>query len=132
MQNRKLKILPAYLGLFAWLFLGANAFGNMQDPAPLSGLNLEDFQTGSEKNQEWSSNPFIKYGDNPQAKQMRLFGIVVGPNKAMALINSEVVQVGDKIGSSEIVSIERKKVILRNDDGIFQITMKGGAPSEKT
>lgn len=100
---------------------------------PISGLNLEDFQSGQEKKTDWNSNPFVKYGTNPQAKQMTLLGIIHGPDRAMALINNEIVKVGDKIGTNEVVSIDRKKVILRNEDGLFQITMRGAEQAnEKT
>lgn len=133
MQRSKYLRMPLYAGISSMFLFGPFLFADIKETStPLSGLNLEDFKsTPDARSQEWGSNPFVKYGDNPQAKQMILYGIVHGPHKAMALINSEVVRVGDKIGSSEVVSIERGKVILRNDDGLFQITMRG-APNEKT
>ena len=37
----------------------------------------------------------------------------------------------DQIGGSEVVSIERQKVVLRNSDGLFQISFRG-SPNDKT
>ena len=115
-----------------WLLASLFACSPLMATEPLSGLNLEDFQSPSKKGEpDWQSNPFIKYGDTPQTKQLTLYGIIHGNSKALALINSDIVQVGDKIGSSEVVAIERQKVILRNSDGLFQITFRSSA-NDKT
>jgi hypothetical protein len=97
-------------------------FNSLQPP----DLNLEDFQsTGKKAGPTYESNPFVKYGDTPQTKQLTLYGIIHGNSKSLALINSEIVKVGDKIGSTQVVSIEKEKVILRNADGLFQISFRG-------
>lgn len=103
----------------------------VKPPEPLSELNLEDFQSAVRESEGIDSNPFVKNGDAPQAKQMQLLGIVHRPGGSLALINSEVVKVGDKIGASTVIAIEKHKVVLRNEDGLFQITMKG-QQNEKT
>lgn len=101
-------------------------------PEPLSGLNMEDFQgTVKKHDANWESNPFIRNGEGPQTKQLNLYGIIRGKSKVLALINGEIVKVGDKIGSSEVVAIETQKVILRNADGLFQISFRG-TPNDKT
>jgi len=108
------------------LLASLSAFSGVQKPAePLSGLNLEDFEASAGKTPQWESNPFVKYGDAPATKQMILYGIVYNETKSLALINSDVVKVGDKVGSSQVVAIEKTKVILRNSDGLYQITFKG-------
>lgn len=100
---------------------------------PLSGLNMEDFKASQESEKpKWDSNPFVKYGDAPATKQMTLYGIVWSPRKSLALINSSVVSIGEKVGSSEVVAIEKAKVILRNSDGLYQITFKGTVQNDKT
>jgi|GEM_PF-3614647 len=107
--------------------------GVEKKPEPLSGLNMEDFEASREAEKpKWESNPFVKYGDAPSTKQMTLYGIVWSPQKSLALINSSVVSVGEKVGSSEVVAIEKAKVILRNSDGLFQITFKGTQQNDKT
>lgn len=113
--------------IIACLFPCSHSLADIPRPEPLSGLNLEDFQSSLHVEPEWDSNPFVKSGDALQTKQMMLLGIIYGKEKSMALINSEIVQVGDKIGSSEVVAIEKQKVVLRNDDGLTQISLKGAA-----
>lgn len=126
----KSKKATRYLGIS--LLVCTPLFAGVKSPEPLSGLNLEDFQgTGKKSEPNWQSNPFVKYNDTPQTKQLTLYGIIRGASQSLALINSEIVKVGDKIGSSEVVSIERQKVILRNSDGLFQISFRG-SPNDKT
>lgn len=112
----------------------ANGFAGVEKkPEPLSGLNMEDFQASQEAEKpRWDSNPFVKYGDAPATKQLILYGIVWSPQRSLALINSSVVTVGEKVGSSEVVAIEKAKVILRNSDGLYQISFKGIQQNDKT
>lgn len=127
-------MLSAKNGLVYLLLLLLNLplYADTKAPDPLSGLNLEDFKNSSERGDpKWESNPFVKYGDSPQTKQLVLYGIVQGAGKALALINSEIVKVGDKVGSSEVVAIEKQKVVLRNSDGLYQISFRG-TPNDKT
>ena len=109
----------------------ATAASVQQGTKPLSGLNLEDFNSNKQSEVDWGTNPFVKYGDAFQTKQMALYGIIIGPGKSMALINSDIVKVGDKLGTSEVIAIEKQKVILRNADGLYQISFRG-MPNEKT
>jgi hypothetical protein len=118
LRNNKLSVVIMLASL--------NAIAGVQKSAePLSGLNMEDFEASAGKSPKWESNPFVKYGDAPATKQMILYGIVWNESKALALINSDVVKVGDKVGTSQVVAIEKAKVILRNSDGLYQITFKG-------
>lgn len=124
---QKCKYIRATLCFLLIALFGQSVFADFPDPLPMSGLNLEDFQSKDKQKQDWSSNPFVKHGDNPQAAQMNLYGVILGKKDSMALINHNIVSVGDKIGLNEVVAIQRQKVILRNNDGLYEITMKGAS-----
>lgn len=90
----------------------------------LSGLNTKDFLNINSLEIEWSHNPFIHPQNNIGVDEMTLFAIVYSKKKSAALINDQIVKVGDKIGSSEIVDIQKQTVILRNESGIHALSFK--------
>lgn len=47
---------------------------------------------------------------------LELKGTIVGPKKAMAIINGQYYRIGDMIGDFRIVDISKNKVMLRSDD----------------
>ena len=93
----------------------------------LSGLNYEDFEKGAVQKMVWKDNPFVQPADDVAVSDLRLTGIVYGETDAAAIINDRIVLEGEKIGFSEILDIERYRVILRNENGIFNLVLGGGA-----
>ena len=98
----------------------------------LSELNLEDFETTSQATMEWSKNPFVQPVGEVDISQMQLTAIVYAKGDAAALVNGETVRVGDRIGFSKITEIESNRVILRNDNGIFFLTLKKNNEKSET
>ena len=109
--------LSKYLLLLAWAV-------DLQAGPLLSGLNSKDFNQVQKSSLEWKGNPFIQQVEESGIDELKLLAIVYSKNKAQALINSQIVKKGDKIGSFKVVSIERQSVILRNDNGIFNLPFK--------
>lgn len=92
-----------------------------------SGLNLDDFESGTSGVQIWENNPFVKPTTDVSISDLELTGIIFGgPGKAAAIISDHVLFEGDKIGTSTLVGIERERVILRNEEGLFSLSLKGG------
>jgi hypothetical protein len=91
---------------------------------PLSGLNTTDFQASQQAQVQWKNNPFVQQTEGLGVHSLNLFAIVHGKNNAAALINDQIVKTGDKIGTAEIVSIEKQHVVLRNENGIFKLLFK--------
>jgi hypothetical protein len=91
---------------------------------PLSGLNTKDFLNIDKLGVEWKDNPFIHPQDNAGVDEMTLFAVVFSKKKSAALINDQIVKIGDKIGSSEVVDIQKQTVILRNESGIHSLSFK--------
>lgn len=115
--------------LFIMLTLTVSAAG-----AGDSGINIEDFNknrrnsnnpTKDNIEQKWLSNPFAKSG----AKNIRayeLYATAIRDGEAYALIDTQVVRVGDRIGQHEVVSILPGQATLRGSGGIFRLELKGG------
>lgn len=93
--------------------------------APLSGVNLSEFDTTTPGQLKWENNPFVRTTESVGMQDMRLMAIVYRPGNAAALINGRIVKEGDRIGENQVVHVEAKRVVMRNSDGIFSLTMSG-------
>lgn len=93
--------------------------------APLSGVNLGEFDTTKPGQLKWENNPFVQTMESVGVQDMRLMAIVYRPGNAAALINGRIMKEGDSIGENLVVHIEAKRVVMRNADGIFSLTMSG-------
>jgi hypothetical protein len=98
---------------------------NVPAAAPLSGVNLGEFDTTKPGQLKWENNPFVQTMESVGVQDMHLVAIVYRPGSAAALINGRVMKKGDRIGDNEVVHIEAKRVVMRNADGIFSLTMGG-------
>lgn len=92
---------------------------------PLSGVNLGEFDTTTPGQLKWENNPFVRTTESVGMQDMRLMAIVYRPGNAAALINGRIVKEGDRIGDNQVVHIEATRVVMRNEDGIFSLTMGG-------
>lgn len=92
---------------------------------PLSGLNLGDFDSTKPGQLKWENNPFVQSLESVGVQDMHLTAIVYRPGNAAALINGRVMKEGDRIGSSQVMHIEAKRVVMRNEDGIYSLTIGG-------
>ncbi len=68
----------------------------------------------------WSRNPFLESASQPIA----LTGIIWDKNVPQAVINGEIVKVGDKAGHNTVIAIEIDSVIL--NDGINDFELRLG------
>lgn len=92
---------------------------------PLSGVNLGEFDTTKPGQLKWENNPFVQTMESVGVQDLRLMAIVYRPGNAAALINGRVLKEGDRLGDNQVVHIEAKRVVMRNEDGIFSLTMNG-------
>jgi hypothetical protein len=97
---------------------------DLQASQPKSGLNTKDFSDPKKGTLDWKGNPFIQQGETSGIDELTLYAVVHNQDNAQALINSQIVKKGDKIGTFTVVSIQRQSVILRNDNGVFNLSFK--------
>lgn len=93
---------------------------------PLSGLNLGEFDSTKPGQLKWENNPFVQTLESVGVQDLHLTAIVYRPGNAAALINGRVMKEGDKVGSSQVMHIEAKRVVMRNEDGIYSLTLGAG------
>lgn len=102
-------------------------FAHATEPSkPLSGMNVEDFQQKSKEGLRWENNPFVQPVDGASVHDLNLMAIIFREGDAAALINGQVVREGETIGFSQVVHITKKTVILKNENGIYSLALKGG------
>jgi hypothetical protein len=62
-----------------------------------------------------------------EVSEINVEGIIYDPKgSSFAIINSEIVKVGEKIGDFEVLDIKKNKVILLKDAEKFEIDLKEG------
>lgn len=98
----------------------------VQSQKGLSGLNMQGFDKKSDEKINWSNNPFVQPANDVPISDLRLSGIVYNKDEAAAIINDQIVQKGDKIGAHQVVDITKNNVLLRNENGLFGLGLKGG------
>jgi hypothetical protein len=119
MGGNKLKIVC----LLCAVFLLRAAFA---EDKPLSGLNVQDFDDKTEKKTDWGNNPFVVPLNDVAISELKLSGIVYSQDMKGAIVGNQIVMIGDKIGSNEVVAIEKNKVVLRNENGLYSLAISGG------
>ncbi len=71
-----------------------------------------------------NKNGLILIYEEVDAKGLALKGIVYADGESLAIINDEVLRIGDKIGLYEIIEIEEKKVVLKKDKEISTLKLE--------
>ncbi|MDO8493739.1 MAG: hypothetical protein Q7S68_00170 [Deltaproteobacteria bacterium] len=90
----------------------------------LSGVNTEDFEQPPSDELRWEKNPFIQSTEALGIQDLQLTAIVYNPTDAACLINGKVLRKGERIGGAEILHIEQKQVVLRNENGLFRLALQ--------
>lgn len=93
-----------------------------------SGLNMEEFKKGAGE-ARLRNNAFVQVPEIFSMQKIRVSAIIYGRDRQAALILGQIVSVGDKIGTAEVMSIQRKSVTLRNENGVFRISIDRASAS---
>jgi hypothetical protein len=115
---------------FIWpiLLIFSGVQGEGRQNGAFSGLDLEGFEGGDRSKENgllWRDNPFVEEVEDFSVTDLVLTGIVYGDVDRAALINDHPVRKGEKIGSHEVVEIEKNHVVLRNENGLFRLSFTG-------
>ncbi len=118
-------LLILMLPLLVPVFAGAQQ-EQVGQSATLSGLDLGGFEQVSEQGIKWRNNPFIQPADDVPLDELRLTGIIFNPEQSAAIINDRIINKGEKIGYNTVVEITKTFVILRNETGLFRLSLGSG------
>jgi len=58
----------------------------------------------------------------PEPKKLSLSGIIATIDKPLAIVNGQVVGIGDKIEGFEIIDIKEKSIVVRDKNGEEKVT----------
>jgi len=103
-------------------------------PAPTKPALAIDVE--AKRNEPWGDDPFRSLGhysrrqadDNgePTSLAWALAGIIYSDNNPIALVNSHMVGVGDRIGSATVVAIDRESVTLEYQGRTITLKLNKG------
>lgn len=102
------------------------------DVAPASAMQSVDIEYYSSLS--WGSDPFYRpYSETENTPQpdrpisgWTLNGVIINDRTTVAVINKNVVRIGDKIGGARVVDIQKDKVMLEQDGSEFAIHITRG------
>lgn len=95
------------------------------DPATIPAPPGVDVKTAP----SWAHDPFLRAGEDRRDREVQVVkavpsdpdpvvrSILFSPDRKLAVIQGRIYKVGDKVGSSEIVDIERAAVVIRTAAG---------------
>lgn len=139
MQNKKLIIL-AILGILAIFSL---IYGIVASPKTRRSPQVRELDIQPEREvyltekpiltqrvakrtnyASWSRNPFTLQKTSSKAfKGLILDGIIWDKEKPMALINGEIVKIGDSVSANLVVDIKQDRVILNDGAKDFELKL---------
>ena len=138
MRDKKLVILIV-LSIFAVISLiygiVASSKGKVKKAPTVTGENLQQASSQElvfserrakrSKFTSWKRNPFTLQKTSSKAfKGLVLSGIMWDKGKPLAIINGEIVKIGDNVSGNIVVDIKQDRVIL--NDGIKDFELKLG------
>src|SRR3989338_4290113 len=106
-------------GCFYPLFCCIFLFSTPSREDPTSVLNIDEFKTIENQDSAWNNNPFLKSTENIKIDSMSLTAIIYSDEDSAALLGGQLVRKGSKVGRTQVLSIEPKAIIIRNENGIF-------------
>lgn len=125
MNTSRFRMIRQFAFLLGFGLVSLTSQADVQKALP--GLNVEDFEKQQDSQLSWGNNPFVTSLTDVSVSDMILYGIVFKEGDSSALINAQVVRVGDRIGASEILEILHDRVILKNENGVFSLNFGGVA-----
>ncbi len=94
--------------------------------AKAAGRTAESDSSATEEKrpETWGSDPFVRdWIMINELAEMNLNAITIGGDKAYALINDQILEVGDKISGKRIVLIEEEKVVFEQGGRTFDLLL---------
>ena len=126
-NKKKIELTITGISIIILIFLIANHMPKSKDnksvskaePYPTSEVTiLAVSEVGSDSSVKWGRDPFLLDTSNVKEQGMEdlvLNGIVSDRDNPYAIINNDVVKLGDKVNGMTIIEINEKNVVLEQD-----------------
>ncbi len=74
--------------------------------------------------EEWGEDPFVReFSAISEIKDLRLTAITISESRSYALINDQILAVGDEIAGKKVVAIEKDKVVVEKGGRRFTLLL---------
>lgn len=117
----------ALIAVFVW-YNGLRSFSKKKDSAPSGYLEASSSRQEIKKKRragykDWGVDPFvITRASAPHSFALALDGIVYDDKDSYALINNQLLHIGDEVNGKQVVDIQQDRVIL--NDGTKDIELR--------
>ena len=89
------------------------------EPAPAAGT-----EAPAKRPETWGGDPFVRdWVMTSELAEMNLSAITIGGDKAYALINNQILEVGDQISGKRIIEIQDEQVVLEQGGRTFTLLL---------
>ncbi len=79
-------------------------------------------QTMPEREEGWGEDPFVRdFSFITEIRDLQLTAITISESRSYALINNQIVGVGDEISGKKVIEIEKDKVVVEKGGRRFTI-----------
>ncbi|MEM2175009.1 MAG: hypothetical protein QXI58_05250 [Candidatus Micrarchaeia archaeon] len=86
------------------------------------GLKSVSTQEVEEDTEKWGEDPFVRdFSYLAEMKSLIVSAITISENEAYAIINNQIVHVGDLVDGKKVVAIEKDRVIVEKGGKRFTI-----------
>ncbi len=104
------------------------ASGDKESSAVQGTTRMNDIDTDFYSSLEWGRDPFYraarknnKYAKTPECPEWILNGILHDNNSPAAVINKQIIRIGDTIDGARVMQIEKQKVTLERNGLQFDL-----------
>jgi hypothetical protein len=89
-----------------------------------SGSAATKAEAPAKQPETWGGDPFVRdWVMTSELAEMNLSAITIGGDKAYALINNQILEVGDQISGKRIIEIQAEQVILEQGGRTFTLLL---------
>jgi len=126
-QKKAILAVLALISVFIW-YNGLRSFSKKKDSAPSGYIEVyssrqEIKQKKRSGHKEWGRDPFmVTQTPVSSSSALALGGIVYDEKDSYALINNQLLHIGDEVNGNRVVDIQQDTVIL--NDGNKDIELK--------
>ena len=122
------RILTTYLLVVVLLSLGFFGVGaiasaqELRDPMQPPPFALQKFREA-----RWAKQPRPKTtAPKPKSKPLQLTSILISPDRRIAIIDDQMLAVGDRIRGAELVALTRESARLVRQGKVINLTLANG------
>ena len=136
MESRKTRSLRffSWIPVILWVWMGSQGTAFSTELPSLSDVSLPSPKVEKSPGKLWGRDPFLgpprisaepaeatDRGESPESGSLSLNAVIARDGEGLAIINNEILRVGDRIRDKRVVEIRRDRVILQDAAGTMEL-----------